>query len=424
MEKVNILNHAVVLAEKHNISKQDAKKFIETIVEIIQDGMDTDKLVKIKGLGTFKIIGVESRESVDVNTGNRVVIDGHDKLTFTPDSSMKELVNRPFSQFETVILNDGVNFEDDTTEEGNEDFAGAEIGTIDNVNIEQMTTESCEKPQNINISAIEQESDSDSVSKFQEDSNLAAPLDTKAKTLNNPVSETKTVENEVSEVQETQEVVANEKDEPQKDIQPDVNQQASQEKLADTKDASFDTVSSNVRLISEVGNHEVEKKSNNKYLFVFVILGVAIFSLVAGYFIGQFIGAIPTKEEKPSVEMLVEPEDTPAGDTVSVTKENVVYSDSVKDTKSINDTVSFFKKYEDMDSRVRTGAYYIVGTDQVVKARKGQTLGRISKSILGEGMECYMEVYNGMKATTVLEEGQEILIPKLVVKKRLKKNYK
>ena len=102
-------------------------------------------------------------------------------------------------------------------------------------------------------------------------------------------------------------------------------------------------------------------------------------------------------------------------------KDHVVLTDTVKAEKDINDTISFYKKYEDMDSRVRTGAYYIVGTDQVVKAHKGQTLGRISRSILGEGMECYMEVYNGMKATTVLEEGQEILIPKLVVKKRLKK---
>ena len=108
---------------------------------------------------------------------------------------------------------------------------------------------------------------------------------------------------------------------------------------------------------------------------------------------------------------------------ISYTK-RIASSGSMHDTGCLGlvakDTVPFYKKYEDMDARVRTGAYHIVGTDRVVKAKQGQTLGRISRSILGEGMECYMEVYNNMKASTVLEEGQEVLIPKLEWKKKKK----
>ena len=420
MEKVNILNHAAVLAEKHDISKQEAKKFIETLVEIIQEGIDTDKLVKIKGLGTFKIIGVESRESVDVNTGNRVVIDGHDKLTFTPDTAMKELVNRPFSQFETVILNDGVNFEDVTVEEETDDLTGTEIGTIENEEPEQMVTESQIEPEIVNEAAIEPESEEDKLSKTIEESAEESPLNSKADAQDVTVGKVEVEENNEADLHTKQDILANE-EESQKEMQPDVNQQVSQVRSSDAESKTVDSVSSQVKLLSEVKEHNVEKKNGNTYLFIFLIVGVAVFSLVAGYFIGQFIGAIPSKEEKPSVEMLVEPEDTHTEDTTTMVKDHVVLTDTVKAEKDINDTISFYKKYEDMDSRVRTGAYYIVGTDQVVKARKGQTLGRISRSILGEGMECYMEVYNGMKATTVLEEGQDILIPKLVVKKRLKK---
>ena len=100
------------LAEKAGISKRDAQAFLSAIIETIRDGVNNDKIVKIKGLGTFKVIDVDARESVNVNTGERVVIDGHQKLTFTPDSTMKELVNKPFSQFETVVLNEGVAFDD------------------------------------------------------------------------------------------------------------------------------------------------------------------------------------------------------------------------------------------------------------------------------------------------------------------------
>ena len=113
MGKIYMNDLADLLAQKANISKREAQQFIAAVIETIQDGVNDDKQVKIKGLGTFKVIDIDARESVNVNTGERVTIDSHQKLTFTPDTVMKELVNRPFSQFETVVLNEGVEFDDD-----------------------------------------------------------------------------------------------------------------------------------------------------------------------------------------------------------------------------------------------------------------------------------------------------------------------
>ena len=112
MGKISIQDLSSVLVEKRGLSKKDASNFITEMFDIVQQELEKDKIFKIKGLGTFKIIDVDDRESVNVNTGERVLIEGHGKITFTPDSLMKELVNKPFSQFETVVLNDGVEFEE------------------------------------------------------------------------------------------------------------------------------------------------------------------------------------------------------------------------------------------------------------------------------------------------------------------------
>ena len=114
MERKSIQEIAAVLTAKSGLKKKDAERFAMTLFDVVKEALETDRLVKVKGLGTFKIIDIEARESINVNTGERVLIDGHDKITFTPDASMKELVNKPFSQFETVVLNDGVDFSDDS----------------------------------------------------------------------------------------------------------------------------------------------------------------------------------------------------------------------------------------------------------------------------------------------------------------------
>ena len=110
MGKISIQELANVLVERRKMNRRDASLFVSAMFDIVQQRLETDKLVKVKGLGTFKIIDVEDRESVNVNTGERVLIEGHGKITFVPDALLKELVNKPFAQFETVVLNDGVDF--------------------------------------------------------------------------------------------------------------------------------------------------------------------------------------------------------------------------------------------------------------------------------------------------------------------------
>ena len=112
MTKLNLSDLAPQLIEKHGLDRREANYFVESFISILHEGLEADQQVKIRGLGTFKVVGVEARESVNIHTGERVVIDSHMKLSFTPDAAMKELVNKPFSQFETVILNDGVEFDD------------------------------------------------------------------------------------------------------------------------------------------------------------------------------------------------------------------------------------------------------------------------------------------------------------------------
>ena len=120
-EKVNIQNLIELLVEKHRITPKEAEEFVKTFFAVIEEGLEQDKYVKIKGLGTFKLIGVESRGSIDVNTGERIEIQGHTKVSFTPDSALKELINRPFGHFETVILNENTVLEDTPLEKAGED---------------------------------------------------------------------------------------------------------------------------------------------------------------------------------------------------------------------------------------------------------------------------------------------------------------
>ena len=112
MAKVSIQDIAKAIAGKHGLSQNDAEKFVAALFDIINEGLHKEKIVKVKGLGTFKVIDVRERESVNVNTGERVVIESHGKITFTPDPIMRDLVNKPFAKFETVVLNDGVDLDE------------------------------------------------------------------------------------------------------------------------------------------------------------------------------------------------------------------------------------------------------------------------------------------------------------------------
>src|SRR5574344_2799365 len=110
MSKNTIKELASTIVDRHSLNQSDAESLVDSLFKVVFEALDADKIVKVKGLGTFKIIEVQERESVNVKTGERVVKEGHGKINFSPDNSMKDLVNKPFAQFETVIVNDGVDF--------------------------------------------------------------------------------------------------------------------------------------------------------------------------------------------------------------------------------------------------------------------------------------------------------------------------
>ena len=130
---------AKLLVQKHELKQRDAEMFMTAFVDTVLDGLKTDRQVKIKGFGTFKVTAVRERESVNVNTGERVLISGHDKISFTPDAVMRDIVNKPFAQFETVILADGVNFDDmqESVEDADNEITSSEQKTEDD-NVAQI----------------------------------------------------------------------------------------------------------------------------------------------------------------------------------------------------------------------------------------------------------------------------------------------
>lgn len=140
-EKINIQNLTDLLAEKHGMSPEHAGDFVRTFFALIEEGLEQDKYVKVKGLGTFKLIEVGSRESIDVNTGERIEIQGHNKISFTPDTALKEIINRPFGHFETVVLNDNVQFDDTPVEKEGEDELDGDAEGEETADIQQTETQ-------------------------------------------------------------------------------------------------------------------------------------------------------------------------------------------------------------------------------------------------------------------------------------------
>ena len=111
-DKTTLQDLIGLLAQRHQMETTDAEVFVKTVLSLIEEALEKDKYVKIKGLGTFKLIEIEERESVDINTGERIRIQSHSRISFLPDSSLRELVNKPFSHFETVVLNENTHFDD------------------------------------------------------------------------------------------------------------------------------------------------------------------------------------------------------------------------------------------------------------------------------------------------------------------------
>lgn len=390
MGKLTIQEIAKILVEKNKLTVKEANQFAAVVFEVIQEGLDTEGQVKVKGLGTFKKIQVEARESVSVRTGERVMIDSHAKITFTPDALMKELVNKPFSQFETVILNDGVEFEDladDLTEE--------ELSELDSMeNTEEEATQQVSKEQEV----VPEET----VATSAETTKTSAETEKSSVETTNTSAETETV------VRPLMDIVDN-----------TIEQEDEKTEIEEEDDED------------EENEEEEEGGSSWKKVVGYVLLTLLLMaaSAYAGFWYGQqhatkdVDDATDVENVTDSIEVIevdsADVLDVPSVEQPSVEKpaeeQSAVEKPQTKtEPEQAKQTEEpFWKKYEAMDARVRTGAYHIVGTDREVKVRAGETLSKISRRELGEGMSCYIEVYNGLKGNSELKEGQVIKIPKL-----------
>ena len=384
MARIYTNDLAAILMVNYGIGRLEALRFLEAFVETIQEGVTNDRLVKIKGLGTFKVVDVDARKSVNVNTGESVVIGGHPKLTFTPETALKELINKPFSAFETVILNDGVTFD----------------------SLDSLTPDPSPKGEGSSHPDTEEE----------------------------PVVEEPLVEETVAEEEPVVEDTAVEEE-------AVVEEQVVEEPVAEEAAVEVPTVSALLNgtdVQNETEEENVEPSRHRWWLWVLCgVAGCALMFFV-GYWAGHRQSAPVSVQEEPSQQVPAAPIDsvTTAGSADSIGAAASTGADSIDVAAASTEGAAVspataqsseeddYLKYEAMDERVRRGAYNIIGTAEVIQAREGDTSRKIARRTLGDGMECYIEVYNGIDGNTVLKEGQEIKMPKLRVKKAARSKFR
>ena len=389
-----------VLVEKHGYTKRKAQAFVSSIVNVIQDGLERDQMVKIKGLGTFKIVDVSARESVNVNTGERLVIEGHSKLSFLPDNAMKELVNRPFSQFETVILNDGVVFND--IEEAVDEESVAPI-------VEEEPSIAVDEEEPVTLL-------------MEEKSELVEEEEAEPIVEEEPVSAPVIEEKPAPVVEEEPTPVIEEEPEPV------VAEESVSAPLVEEEPAPV-IVEEPAPVVEEEVHRfaasETEKPSstfNLKWLLA-LLLSLAV-GFVVGYLVGkssQQTTTVPMAPEATAAPLAPTEEDTTDSLTVTETVATPSPSEAAVEATPEN-TQPEWERYNQMHPRTRDGYYYIMGFDRIEVARQGDNARRIASRILGGAdMSCYIEVYNGIDATTELEAGTEVKIPKLEPKKTVRR---
>ena len=425
----NIKDLARFLVEKHGIKLADAELFIALMTEIINEGVHRERQVKIKGLGTFKLTSVSSRESIDVNTGERIVIEGRDKLSFAPDNAMKELVNQPFSQFETVVVNDGVELEDEYKEQVEETTPADEKKEI----VEEKAVEEIELPREEPVEPIAV------VSEMSAETMLVEEEKQEDK-VQEILSETNV--SEVEQIETAQETIETASDNVAKDEEdtPDSSPEKEDEPMVEETD-SRENDNEDTENISTVN-----RSHKSSYMKPLVVGFVALFVVLIGTICFMFMKLCQQNEQIYNFRMEVQTlqlellkkqystmkgcskvmkpvavveKPTPAAEKPTPVTERPT-SDVEKPTSVAEKSVSSKEEdaYEALnksDARVRTGAYRIVGVKQVIKVKRGQTLSSISRLYLGPGMECYIEVMNKNKE---LKEGDRVKIPELKRKRR------
>lgn len=460
MGKISLPELASTLQERRQLNKKEASQFVNEMFRIIQESLDQDKLVKVKGLGTFRIIDVEDRESVNVNTGDRVLIEGHGKITFTPDALMKELVNKPFSQFETVVLNEGVDFDDATLDENTIAEPAPEAPAIEAPAIDAPAS----KAPAIEASASEAPA-----------IDGPAPSERSSEPISEPSSEA--IPEPADQAYDNPSVA------PLVDFvtDPDIPDFPDNPDIPDNQGSpdSPDIPGSPETPASE----DTPEPEPRKWLWPLIALATCIIGFVAGYFLGKETTvqpwtpdqtivekpspAIPAKDSLQSAPQTdstakgIQPDAMPSparqDEPIKTVEAPLMKKEAPQKTaeapakkvdapaKKVDTpakkpeapakkaeaspkpappatTVESPDKYEQMDVRIRAGAYRIVGLDHTLKVRPGDNLARICKRTLGPGMECYIEVFNGIKGDADLKTGQTIKIPKLQSKRKKTRN--
>ena len=474
MSKFSLNTLGKLLADKSGLSKVEAELFIRKMFDVCNQGLDADKQVKIKWLGTFKIQATKDRESINVNTGERFTIEGRDKLTFTPDNILKEIVNKPFAQFETVVVNDGVDFDEIDEKFGEEQPESAPTQVIDFLDEEETATPN---PEVVVIGSEKEKEKEDEDELAKQIAIEQAKLERlKQAQLEQERIQKEKLEKEKQEQERLeQEKLEQERLEQERLEQERLEQESlEQEKLelAQQQQALKAVVEPAVPASDESEEEEEEEETSNshhivipRYLVVAVCLIVVALIGGMGWFAfnyGQMTAqrdhlamqlnqyhqapakkvpakpaAAPLSQEQKlhqkamedSIRMaktaeavkLAENSDEESANAEKAkqteAKAKAEAKEKAKDKAEEKAASKIASSQYDKDARVRTGAYRIIGVAQTVTVGAGQTLEQISTRYLGSGMECYVEALNG---TSTVKAGQKIKIPKLELKKKKK----
>ena len=481
MSKFSLNTLGKLLADKSGLSQVEAELFIRKMFDVCNQGLDADKQVKIKWLGTFKVQATKDRESINVNTGERFTIEGRDKLTFTPDNILKEIVNKPFAQFETVVVNDGVDFDEIDEKFGEEQTEDAPAQVIDFLDEEKTATSNPEAVVNGSEKEKEKEAEDELAKQIAIEQAKLERL--KQAQLEQERIQKEKLEKEKQEQERLeQERLEQEKLEQEKLEQERLEQERleqerlEQEKLelAQQQQALKAVVEPAVPASDESEEEEEEEEeepSNSHHIVIPRYLVVAVCLIVValiggmGWFAfnyGQMTAqrdhlamqlnqyhqapakkvpakpvAAPLSQEQKlrqkamedSIRMaktaeavkLAENSDEESANAEKAkqteAKAKAEAKEKAKDKAEEKATSKIASSQFDKDARVRTGAYRIIGVAQTVTVGAGQTLEQISTRYLGSGMECYVEALNG---TSTVKAGQKIKIPKLELKKKKK----
>ena len=479
MSKFSLNTLGKLLADKSGLSQVEAELFIRKMFDVCNQGLDADKQVKIKWLGTFKVQATKDRESINVNTGERFTIEGRDKLTFTPDNILKEIVNKPFAQFETVVVNDGVDFDEIDEKFGEEQTEDAPAQVIDFLDEKETTTPN---PEVVVIGSEKEKENEDEDELAKQIAIEQAKLERlKQAQLEQERIQKEKLEKEKQEQERLeQEKLEQERLEQEKLEQERLEQERleqerlEQEKLelAQQQQALKAVVEPAVPASDESEEEEEEEESSNshhivipRYLVVAVCLIVVALIGGMGWFAfnyGQMTAqrdhlamqlnqyhqapakkapakpaAAPLSQEQKLRQKAMEDsirmaktaeavklaensdEESASAEKAKQTeaKAKAEAKEKAKDKAEEKAASKIASSQYDKDARVRTGAYRIIGVAQTVTVGAGQTLEQISTRYLGSGMECYVEALNG---TSTVKAGQKIKIPKLELKKKKK----